>query len=160
METSTAPAEEYLCQAFSDKRNFCSEWCGCRKTERIQTFSVICKRYLCLSKTTWGRASSQTKIPNGSWSHWKHESHPDWLVSASSNEIQVTAGDHVHDCFHNWIGSCRITSLRRCCSWWESLPCLLQANMRKCTLQKSVDFAFVTDNTYTKFQIRQMEMAD
>ena len=49
-----------------------------------------------------GRASSQTKIPNGSWSHWKHESHPNWLASASSDEIQVTAGDHVHDCFHNW----------------------------------------------------------
>ena len=57
-----------------------------------------------------GRASSQTKIPNGSWSHWKHESHPDWLASASSNEIQVTAGDHVHDCFHNWsvhAGECK-----------------------------------------------------
>lgn len=127
-----------------------------------------------------GRASSQTKIPTRSWSHWKYESHPNWLAGAGSDEIQVTAGDHVHDCFHywpihagehnsiiesshlqvsvfptffiplssfqihityssSWNSHCRIILCpRRCCSWLVSLPCLLRANMKKCTLQKSV----------------------
>jgi cyclin B len=37
------------------------------------------------------------------------------------------------------ISSCRIIVCpRRCCSWLVSLPCLLQANLKKCSLQKLV----------------------
>jgi hypothetical protein len=38
--------------------------------------------------------------------------------------------------------------------WLVSLPCLLQANRKKCNPQ----IAFTTNDTYTKYQISQAEM--
>ena len=138
METSgCALTEEYLCQAFSDiilavsevdaedraDPNLCSEYVKdiCAYLRQLEEEQAVKPKYLMGCEVTGNMRAILI----------------DWLVQVQMKFrlLQET----MYMTVSILIGSCRIIVCpRRCCSWLESLPCLLQANMRKCTFQKSV----------------------
>ena len=138
METSgCAPAEECLCQAFSDvilavsdvdaedgaDPSLCSEYVKdiYAYLRQLEEEQAVKPKYLMGREVTGNMRAILI----------------DWLVHVQMKFRLLQ--ENMYMTVPKLIGSCRIIVCpRRCCSWLESLPCLLQANMRKCTLQKSV----------------------
>ena len=138
METSgCAPAEEYLCQAFSDvilavsdvdaedgaDPNLCSEYVKdiYAYLRQLEEEQAVKPKYLMGREVTGNMRAILI----------------DWLVQVQMKFRLLQ--ENMYMTVPKLIGSCRIIVCpRRCCSWLKSLPCLLQANMRKRTLQKSV----------------------
>ena len=138
METSgCAPAEEYLCQAFSDiilamsdvdaedgvYPNLCSEYVKgiYAYLRQLQEEQAIKPKYLKGREVT---GNIRAILIN-------------WLAHVQM-KFRLPQ-ENMYMTVPKLIGSCRIIVCpRRRCSWLESLPCLVQANTRKRTLQKSV----------------------
>ena len=158
METSScAPAEEYLCQAFLDvilavsdvdaedgvDPNLCSEYVKdiYAYLRQLEEEQAVKPKYPMGHEVTGNMRAILI----------------DWL-GACSNEIQVTAGEQVHDCSKTdrfmqdncvpkkMLQLAGVTAVFVPSKYEETYP------------PEIGDFAFVTDNSYTKFQIRQTEM--